>query len=122
MDWLYIGKFVAALVFVVCLMGGLAFILRMIEQKSGKISLIKDMQSKRRLQIMERLVIDRQKTALILRVDGVEHLIISGPQGETIKKLRHDSKHHDTNNQPSDNSDNHQETSHAADKANVTSS
>ena len=88
MEWIDLGKFAASLVLVLCLMGGLALILRYIDQKGGPgqkfINAIKDGSSGKRMMLVERLVIDRQKSALILRIDDREYLVISGPNGDTV--------------------------------------
>ncbi len=73
-------KFVAALVFVLGLMGGLALVLKRIGL--GNVGVTPA--DKRRLKIMEILPLDARRKALILRRDGVEHLVILGPTGETV--------------------------------------
>ena len=88
MDVISLYKFFAALVFVLSLMGLLAFILKKIDQRNGGASLFKNMQSSRRLQVIERLTIDRQKTALILRIDDREYLVISSPSGDTVLECK----------------------------------
>lgn len=89
MELISLSKFAAALVFVLCLMGGLALILRWIDQKSSGqgwngLNMLTNAQSRRRMEVVERLTIDRQKTALILRIDDREYLVISGTSGDTV--------------------------------------
>ena len=73
-------KFVAALVFVLGLMGGFALVLKRIGL--GNVGVTPS--DKRRLKIVEILPLDARRKALILRRDGVEHLVILGPSGETV--------------------------------------
>ena len=84
MDVISLSKFAAALVFVLCLMGGLAFVLQWLDRKGGHFGFLKTAIPKKRLQVCERLTLDRQKTALILRIDDREYLVISGPSGDTV--------------------------------------
>ena len=88
MDVISLYKFIAALVFVLSLMGLLAFILKKVDQRNGGLTMFKNMQSSRRLQIIERLTVDRQKTALILRIDDREYLVISSPSGDTVLECK----------------------------------
>ena len=73
-------KFVAALVFVLGLMGGLALVLKRIGL--GNVGVTPA--DKRRLKIVEILTIDARRKALILRRDDKEHLVILGVNGETV--------------------------------------
>ena len=73
-------KFIAALIFVLGLMGGLALVLKKINL--GNIGMTPS--DKRRLKVVEFLALDARRKALILRRDGVEHLVILGPSGETV--------------------------------------
>lgn len=72
-------KFLAALIFVLSLMGGLSFILRRFSE-NGAIKLPPE----RRLKIVESLALDARRRAVILRRDNREHLVILGPTGETV--------------------------------------
>ena len=73
-------KFLAALVFVLGLMGGLALILRKIGL--GNVGVTPP--ELRRLKIIEMLPLDARRKAVLLRRDGVDHLVILGPTGETV--------------------------------------
>ncbi len=73
-------KFLAAFVFVLGLMGGLALVLKRIGL--GNVGTLPA--DKRRLKIIEILPVDARRRAMILRRDDVEHLIITGPTGETV--------------------------------------
>ncbi len=73
-------KFIAALLFVLGLMGGLALILRRLGY--GAASMVPA--DKRRLKIIEILPLDARRKAVLLSRDGVEHLVILGGTGETV--------------------------------------
>ncbi len=73
-------KFLAALVFVLGLMGGLALVLKRIGL--GPASMLPP--DKRRLKVLEILPLDPRRKAVLLSRDGVEHLVILGPAGETV--------------------------------------
>lgn len=81
-------KFVAALVFVLGLMGGLALVLKRIGL--GPASMIPA--DKRRLKVIEILPLDPRRKAVLLSRDGVEHLVIFGPTGETVLETNIDKK------------------------------
>lgn len=73
-------KFVAVLVFVLSLMGGLAFVMKRIGPGGG--SLIST--GKRRLKIVETLPLDARRRMVLIRRDDREHLVIIGASGETV--------------------------------------
>jgi len=73
-------KFLAALIFVLCLMGGLAYLLKRFGLAGEKLTA----QSKRRLKIVEVLQLDLRRRAILLRRDDTEHLVIIGTSGETV--------------------------------------
>lgn len=73
-------KFMAALLFVLALMGGLALVLKRVGL--GKAAFVS--MDKRRLKVLEILPLDARRKAMILSRDGVEHLVILGPSGETL--------------------------------------
>ena len=72
-------KFAASLVFVLALMGGLSLVLRRFADGHPL-----KMPAQRRLKIVESLAIDVRHRAVILRRDQREHLVILGPNGETV--------------------------------------
>lgn len=78
-DGAQIIKFFAALTLVLGLMGGLALILKRF-QLGGPIKT----GSARRLKILEILQLDSRRKAILLRRDDKEHLVILGPNGETV--------------------------------------
>lgn len=79
MDIVILLKYFAALVLVVGLMAGLAFILRIVNNSKlatgGK---------NRRLSLVENMSLDHKRRAVILKCDDTEHLIILGSQSETV--------------------------------------
>lgn len=84
-DSLYmILKFCAALVFVLALMGGLALGLKKLGLTQGGSAA----PGKRRLKIIESLPLDARRRAVILRRDDTEHLVILGPNGETVVETK----------------------------------
>jgi flagellar protein FliO/FliZ len=80
MDYQDYLKFFAALIFVLSLMGGLAFVLKRLGMgQSGMIS-----PTKKRLKIIEILPIDARRKAVLLQRDQTQHLVLLGPSGETV--------------------------------------
>lgn len=74
-------RFLSALVFVVALMGGLWLILKKMGINGG---FTLQQGKKRRLKIVEMLPIDVKHKAVLLRCDDKDHLVILGPNGETV--------------------------------------
>lgn len=72
--------FFFALLFVLCLMGGLAYVLKRFGLNGEKFTA----PSQRRLKIVEILPLDMRRKAILLRRDDREHLVILGPAGETV--------------------------------------
>lgn len=73
-------KFAAALVFVLALMGALAFVIKRVGP--GASPLLST--GKRRLKIVETLPLDARRKAMIIERDDKQHLVILGPAGETV--------------------------------------
>lgn len=94
MDMETLFRFAAALVFTLALMGILGIILKRTGQgvraKSG-----------RRLKIIEALALDPKRKLLLIARDGQEHLVIVGPNGETVVETHIERPA----NAPSDNDD-----------------
>lgn len=74
-------RFLSALVFVISLMGGLWLILKKMGINGG---FTLQQGKKRRLAIVEMLPIDPKHKAVLLRCDDKDHLVILGPNGETV--------------------------------------
>ncbi len=73
-------KMLAALLFVLGLMGGLALVLR----KFGFSGHVSTSGEKARLKIVESIPVDARRRIAIIRRDDVEHLVIFGPESETV--------------------------------------
>ncbi|MEM9469029.1 MAG: flagellar biosynthetic protein FliO [Pseudomonadota bacterium] len=80
MDYQDYLKFFFALIFVLCLMGGLAFIMRRFNL--GQSSLLSP--AERRLKIIEVLPLDARRKAMLISRDNSEHLVILSATGETV--------------------------------------
>jgi len=73
-------KFLLAFVFVLALMGGLAFILKKLglDRTGGLVG------SKRRLKIIEVMNIDAKHKAALIQCDDKQHLMLLNANGDTI--------------------------------------
>ncbi|MCM2344842.1 MAG: flagellar biosynthetic protein FliO [Alphaproteobacteria bacterium] len=72
-------KFVAALLFVLSLMGLLALVMRRINHGGTVMPL-----ARRRLKVVETLPLDPRRKLAIIRCDDREHLLILGTNTETV--------------------------------------
>ncbi len=73
-------KMIAALVFVLGLMGGLTLILR----KLGLSGHIGAASGKARLKVVESIPLDNRRRLALIQRDDAQHLVIFGPNGETV--------------------------------------
>ena len=73
-------RFMAALLFVLALMGGLWLVLK----KLGLAGPVVQTPGKRRLKVIESLSIDARRRLVLLQRDDRQHLVILGPTGETV--------------------------------------
>ena len=80
MDYMDYLKFFAALVFVLALMGGLAFILKRLGY--GHTTLQGNRE--KRLKLLEVLPLDARRKAVLLQCDEKQHLVILAPTGDTV--------------------------------------
>jgi flagellar protein FliO/FliZ len=80
MDMYYYLKFIAALIFVLALMGGLAYVLKRLGYGQGAMLST----AKKRLKIIEILPLDGRRKAVILQRDDKQHLVLLGVSGETV--------------------------------------
>jgi flagellar protein FliO/FliZ len=80
MDYTDYLKFFAALVFVLAMMGGLAFLLKKLglDQHGGYSRRAK------RLKVIEVLPIDSKRKAALIQRDGKQHLVLLGANSETV--------------------------------------
>lgn len=79
MDFLHYLTFVSALVFVVALIFLLAWIARRFGMGAGTPT-----GGRRRLALVEALPIDAKRRVVIVRRDEVEHLLLLGPDTDTV--------------------------------------
>lgn len=86
-------KMIAALAFVVALMGGLAILIKRLGLAQG----LPSSAAQKRLKVIESIPLDPRRRAVLLRCDDKDHLVILGPNGETLIKadiqslgLKHD--------------------------------
>lgn len=73
-------KFFFALLFVLSLMGGFAFLLKKIGYGQGRTF----QDGKRRLKIIESLPLSPKSKAVLIQRDNQEHLVILGHSGDTV--------------------------------------
>jgi flagellar protein FliO/FliZ len=75
-------RMLAALTFVIALMGGLSLVIK----KIGMPGTPNTPASKRRLRIVESITLDARRRAVLIQCDSKQHLVILGPTGETVVK------------------------------------
>ena len=78
MDVLLYIKFLSGFVFVIALMLFLSWALK----KAGAVSNV--LKSERRLKVVEALPIDHKHRLVLVRRDGREHLLVLGPDSQTV--------------------------------------
>ena len=83
MDYQDYLKFFFALVFVLALMGGLAYILKRLGWGQNGISPLGS-KTKKRLKIVEILPLDARRKAIIIQRDDTQHLVLLSGTGETV--------------------------------------
>jgi len=80
-------KFMAALAFVLALMGGLGLVMRRFAHNHPITA-----PNRKRLKVIEVLPLDSRRRAVLLRRDEQEHLVILGANGETVVETGIESK------------------------------
>ena len=75
-----IARIAFSLLAVLGLIGALAYMAR----RFGMVSLIKQNKGRARLQMVDSIGLDAKRKLVIMRCDDREHLVIFGPQGETL--------------------------------------
>ena len=80
MDVLLLLKFLSVFVFVITLM----FLLSWCLKKLGMAGPVMKKADKRRLKVVEFLPIDHKRRLVLVRRDDREHLLVLGPEGETV--------------------------------------
>lgn len=84
MDVLTVLKFVAALALVLSLIGGCAFI-------ASRLNLVSNLTragNKRRMEVVESLVLDAKHRMMIVKSDDREHVLLFGPSGDLVVESR----------------------------------
>ena len=76
-------KFLFALIFVLSLMGGLAYLLKRLGLSQNGPSTLGKKQTKR-LKIVETLSLDARRKAILIQRDNTEHLVVLSASGETV--------------------------------------
>lgn len=79
MDMIDIGRYFAALLMVLALVGGAGVALR----RFGMPGFVKPM-GVRRLAVVETLMIGPRQRLFLVRRDNVEHLVLLGPEGTSV--------------------------------------
>ncbi len=90
MQWTEYLRFAMAFIFVMALMGGLFLIL-----KRMNLSALQMPGNKRRLRVVEMIMLDSRHKAVLLQRDDKEHLVILSPTGETVVETRIEAPVHD---------------------------
>jgi flagellar protein FliO/FliZ len=83
MDYADYLKFFFALVFVLALMGGLAYLMKRLGWGQGGISPLGS-KNKKRLRTVEILPLDARRKAVIIQRDDIQHLVLLSASGETV--------------------------------------
>lgn len=99
MDYQDYLKFFFALIFVISLMGCLAYVLKRTGYGQGGISTLGS-KAKKRLKIIEILPLDARRKAVLIQRDDTQHLVLLSASGETVvetnikapKDTQHDTK------------------------------
>lgn len=99
MDYQDYLKFFFALVFVLALMGGLAYAMKRLGWGQNGISALGG-KTKKRLKIIEILPLDARRKAVLIQRDSTQHLVILGSSSEIVIETNipapKDSDNHET--------------------------
>jgi flagellar protein FliO/FliZ len=95
MDWADYLRFIFALIFVLALMGGFWLVLKKLGLSGPLVTV-----GQRRLKILEILQIDSRHRAVLIARDDTEHLVILGPNSETVVETRITKSNTDTHAAP----------------------
>ena len=88
MDLIDFSRYFAALLVVLGLLGGVAVILRKGWLPSGLTGFQGLERRERRLSVKESLILDPRRRLLIVKSDDVEHVLLLGPERETVLETR----------------------------------
>jgi len=81
-DWPQYLRLIAALLFVLGLMGGLAYVLKRLGVSGPHIPEKKH----KRLKVIEAASVDARRRLVLLQCDDRQHLVLLGPNSETVLK------------------------------------
>jgi flagellar protein FliO/FliZ len=84
-------RLIAALAFVVALMGGLALLLK----KLGLSAPVTPAGKRKRLKLVESLPLDARRRLVLIQRDNKQHLVILGANGETVIETDIEAVHDD---------------------------
>ncbi len=79
MDWVQLIRVIGILLVIIALMGGLGLLIRRLGLGGAA-----PLGPTRRLRILESLSLDPRRRAILLACDDVAHLVILGPEGQTL--------------------------------------
>lgn len=88
MDLIDFSRYFAALLVVLGLLGGVAVILRKGWLPSGLASFQGLDRRERRLSVKDSLILDPRRRIVIVKSDDVEHVLLLGPERETVLETR----------------------------------
>lgn len=88
MDLIDFSRYFAALLVVLGLLGGVAVILRKGWLPSGLASFQGMDRRERRLSVKDSLILDPRRRIVIVKSDDVEHVLLLGPERETVLETR----------------------------------
>ncbi|MBI3440334.1 MAG: FliO/MopB family protein [Proteobacteria bacterium] len=80
MDTMLLLKFFSAFAFVIILM----LLLSLVMKRIGLSGALTPATGKRRLKVIEFLPLDHRRRLVLIKRDDQEHLLVLGPQGETV--------------------------------------
>jgi flagellar protein FliO/FliZ len=80
MDAMMLLKFASAFVFVIALMLMVSWLVK----RAGLAGALLPGANKRRLKVVEFMPLDHRRRLVLIRRDDREHLLLLGPQGETV--------------------------------------
>ncbi|XBQ15324.1 MAG: flagellar biosynthetic protein FliO [Oceanicaulis sp.] len=88
MDLIDFSRYFAALLVVLGLLGGFALVLRKGWLPMGLPGFVPGERAERRLAVRESLVLDPRRRVVIVRSDDTEHVLLLGPERETVLETR----------------------------------
>lgn len=88
MEWHQIVHAALSLIFVIGLLFLTLWIFKYCEQKGLKSKLIKNLQTGRRLDIVEKRQLDARSQLVLVRADGTEYLLLLGAAGSLLLETK----------------------------------